>query len=472
MHRDLVIFDTLAAILKARMRRFLLIPALAAIIWGCGDGGSNGTGGNGAIGGSGTGGSGGVGGAGTTEFSASVIGTGGPLPARPVMYATSDGVHLVTLITDDDGRVTFTDLPTGGFITAPVVENATMVRLQTVAGIGYGDTIELRASGADEATVGGFSISVSNLSAGTSSYNVFVPTDQFSNPSGSNDLFEGLLNAATIAPGGLFNAIGIANVEGRQEIGFAADVPIEGAPPTQSAAAAITSWGFPTGFINARITNVSGGLLSVLIRTAAYRDARPYQARNFTNEVSEEFTARLPQSSDFNDRAVATFELGDSVDTVLLRAQNVVAADVGPEDTNLETSSAEFLPQPINATRNIDALTSSYGWSPPPDCDGAALDASLLSFTGVLDQRSYAWTMLAPYSDVVTMPALDPELTNDLFPEGIVEEAWTLEARAYVSAEYEAVRRTAPAFLTPEQWLGRQQGEGKICVAAASLGLP
>lgn len=454
------------------MRCFLLILALAVANAGCGDAGSNGTGGNGAIGGAGTGGSAGVGGAGVTEFSASVIGAGGPAPERPVMYASSDGAHLLTLVTDQNGRVTFTDLPTGGFMTAPVVENAAVVRLQTVAGIGNGDMIELRATAADEVAVGGFSISTSNLTVGTSSYNVFVPTEQFSNLSGSNDRFEGPLTAASIAASGLFNAIGVANVQGRQEIGFAADLPVEGDPPTQSATAAITNWDLPTGFINARITNASNGPLNVLIRTAGYRDARPYQTRNFTTEVSEEFTARLPESSDFNDRAVATFELRDSADPVLLRTQNVVAADVGPGDTDLDTSSAAFLPHPTNAMHSIDARTSSYGWSTPPDCDGVALDASLVSFSGVLDQRSYAWTMLAPYSDTVAMPALDPELAPDLFPDGIVEETWTLEARAYVGVDYEAVRRTPPALLPPEQWLAGRQGEGKICVAAASLGLP
>jgi hypothetical protein len=371
-------------------------------------------------------------------------------------------------------------VPPGGFITAPVIQNQAVVSLQTVGGIGNGDTIELRATAAEEVPIGSFSIATSKLSPETTGYNVFVPSEQFSNLDSLNRRFDGILTASTIGPSGFFNAMGIANIDdGRVEIGWTTDVPLVGAPPAQTANGSISNWSTPTGVIAASIMNVSGSPFSVSIRVRGYRDARPYQTRNFTrtenNPLSdgETHTAPLVQSTSFNDRALAIFT-NPKLDGASFKTQRIVASDVSsePGNTSLTTTTDDFLPEPSGATRDIDARSSAYGWTPTPTCDGIAINASLLSFSGVLEQNSYSWTMLAPYSDTVTMPQLDPNLADALFPDGIVEETWALEARGYVDSDYETVRQTKPALLTPEQLLGRQEGSREVCVATASAGVP
>jgi hypothetical protein len=269
--------------------------------------------------------------------------------------------------------------------------------------------------------------------------------------------------------------VGIANIDtGRVEIGWATDVPIVGSPPALNANGSISNWSPPTGIIEASIMNVSGSDFSVSLRVRGYRDTRPYQTRNFNGVVAngETFTRPLVQSTSFNDRAVAIFETSEALNDVSFKTQRIVAGDVSSGNTSLATSTADFLPQPSGATRDIDARSSAYGWTPSPTCDGIAINASLLSFSGVLEQNSYSWTMLAPYSDIVTMPELDPDLADALFPDGIVEETWALEARGYVDSDYETVRQTKPALLTPEQLLGRQEGSREVCVATASAGGP
>ena len=456
------------------MRGILLVSTLLIVAAGCDDSSSSG----GAGGDPGSGGGGGTGASGGTDvrgFSVTVVGTDGPVVNAPAMYATSDGTHLLTLMTDDNGEATFTDVPPGGFITAPVIQNQAAVGLQTVGGIGIDDTIELRTTTADVLPTGSFSLSASNLSPGTVNYNLFVPSEQFSNPDGSNAVFDGSLTASAIGPSGLFNAVGIANINtGRVEIGWTTDVPIVGAPPAQTATGSISNWGAPTGSINAGIMSVSGSEFSVSILVRGYRDAQPYQTRNFNNAVpnGQTFTAPLVQSTSFNDRAVAIFETSEASDGVSFGTQRIVAGDVSSGNTSLATSTADFLPQPSGATRDIDARSSDYGWAPTPTCGGTALNASLLSFSGVLEQRSYSWTMLAPYADTVTMPELDPDLADALFPDGIIEETWLLEARGYADSDYETVRQTKPALLAPEQLLGRQEGDGEVCVATASVRVP
>jgi hypothetical protein len=396
------------------------------------------------------------------------------------MYATSDGTHLLTLMTDENGEATFSNVPPGGFITAPVIQNQAVVSLQTVGGIENGDMIELRATAAEEVPIGSFSIATSNLSSEIENYNVFVPSEQFSSgePPLNRD-FPGTLTASTIGPSGFFNAVGIANIKtGTQEIGWATDLPLGGDPPTQTANGSISNWSAPTGVIAAGITNVpdSGSAFSVLIEVRGYRDTRPYQTKNFNNTVGvgQTFTAPLAQSTGFNDRAVAIFKTSEASDGVSFGTQRIVASDVSsePGNTSLTTTTADFLPEPSGATRDIDARSSAYGWTPTPTCAGIAINASVLSFGGVLGQSSYSWTMLAPYSDTVTMPELDPDLADALFPDGIVEETWALEARGYVDSDYETIRRTKPALLTPEQLLGRQEGSREVCVATASAGVP
>ena len=454
------------------MRGILLVPTLLVVAAGCSNGSSSG-GAGGDSGSGGDGGSGASGGTDATGFSVTVIGTDGPVVNAPAMYAMSDGTHLLTLMTDDNGEATFTDVPLGGFITAPVIQNQA-VSLQTVGGIGNGDTIELRATTADVLPIGSFSISALNLSPETQNYNLFVPSEQFSNSDGSNAVFVGPLTASAIGPSGLFNAFGIANImTGRVEIGWTTDVPIVGAPPAQTASGSISNWGTQTGSINAGIMNVSGSEFSVSIRVRGYRDTQPYQTRNFNNNVpnGQTFTAPLAQSTSFNDRAVAIFETSEASDGVSFGTQRIVADDVSSGNTSLATSTADFLPQPSGATRDIDARSSDYGWTPTPTCGGTALNASLLSFGGMLEPKSYSWTMLAPYSDTVTMPELDPDLADALFPDGIIEETWLLEARGYVDSDYETVRQTKPALLAPEQLLGRQEGGGEVCAATASVGV-
>jgi hypothetical protein len=338
--------------------------------------------------------------------------------------------------------------------------------------------IELRATAAEEVPIGSFSIATSNLSSETLGYNVFVPSEQFSSLDPSGREFPGTLTASTIGPSGFFNAVGIANIDGgKQEIGWTTDVLLVGAPPGQTANGSISNWSTPTGVIAAGIMNVSGSEFSVEIVVRGYRDTRPYQTRTFNdNDLpdGETFTAPLVQSTSFNDRAVAIFKTSEASDGVSFGTQRIVASDVSsePGNTSLTTSTADFLPEPSGATRDIDARSSAYGWTPTPTCDGIAINASLLSFGGVLEQNSYSWTMLTPYSDIVTMPELDPDLADTLFPDGIVEETWALEARGYVDSDYETVRQTKPALLTPEQLLGRQEGSREVCVATASAGVP
>jgi len=379
--------------------------------------------------------------------------------------------HLLTLMTDENGEATFSNVPSGGFITAPVIQNLAVVNLQTVGGIGDGDTIELWATTAEEVPIGSFSIATSSLSSGTVNYNVFVPSEQFSSPDDSIRVFDGTLTASAIGPSGFFNAVGIANINtGTVEIGWATDLPLVSAPPGQNANGSISNWSTPTGFIRAGIVNDSDSDFSVSLRIRGYRDTRPYQTRNFNGPVAngETFTRPLAQSTSFNDRAVAIFETSEAPNGVSLKTQGIVASEVSSDNTNLTTSTEDFLPEPSGATRNIDARSSAYGWTPIPTCGGTALNASLLSFSGALEQQSYSWTMLAPYSDTVTMPELDPDLADALFPDGIIEETWLLEARGYVDSDYETVRRTKPALLTPEQLLGRQDGSREVCVATAS----
>jgi len=456
------------------MRGVLLVLTFLIVATGCNDGSSSG----GAGGEAGVGGDGGTsanGGTGGQGFSVTVIGTGGPVVDAPAMYATSDGTHRLTLMTDENGEATFTNVPPGGFITAPVIQNQEVVSLQTVGGIGDGDTIELRATTAEEVPIGSFSIATSNSSPGTLNYNVFVPSEQFSSPDSSNRVFDGTLTASTIGPSGFFNAVGIANINtGRVEIGWATDLPLVGAPPMQTANGSITNWSAPTGVIEAGIMNVSGSAFSVSIRVRGYHDTRPYQTKNFNNDVpnGQTFKAPLAQSTSFNDRAIAIFEASEAANGVSFKTQRIVASEVSSGNTILTTSTADFLPEPSGATRDIDARLSEYGWTPTPTCDGVPINASLLSFSGELVEKSYSWTMLAPYSDIVTMPELDPNLADALFPDGIIEETWTLEARGYVDSDYETVRQTKPALLTPEQLLGRQEGSQEVCVATASAGVP
>jgi hypothetical protein len=459
------------------MRGIFLFLTLLIVATGCSDSSKSGGAGGEAGAGGGGGGTGGDGGTGGQGFSVTVIGAGGPVVNAPAMYATSDGTHLLTLMTDENGEATFTNVPPGGFITAPVVrdQDQAVVSLQTVGGIGNGDTIELRATTAEEVPIGTFSVAASNLSPGALNYNVFVPSEQFSSPDGSDRDFppgpRGTLTASTIGPSGFFNAVGIANIDiGTVEIGWATDVPLVGAPPAQTADGSISNWSTPTGFIRAGIMNVSDSAFSVSIRVRGYRDTRPYQTKDFNSVVpnGQTFTAPLALSTSFNDRVIAIFTSPPS-SGVSFKTQRVVAGEVSAGNTDLTTSTADFLPEPSGATRDIDARSSAYGWSPIPTCDGAAINASLLSFSGVLEENSsYSWTMLAPYSDTVTMPELDPDLADALFPVGIIEETWTLEARGYVDSDYETVRRTKPALLTPEQLLGRQEGSQEVCVATAS----
>jgi hypothetical protein len=427
-------------------------------------------------------GSGGGAGPGTASFSVTLIDETELLSDRLVMYADADGKHVATTLSSQGGVARFTNVPAGGFVTAQLANTTELLSLQTVAGVQDGDAITLVAADAfgvpSTWSLGRAAITVSSLPESAKQYLLYHPGHLTGVLTEVPFTSEVSFSTHTIGPSGTYNALAVAELEDRSvAFGFVTDVALEGLIPNASVAGTIDSWAAPTGTVRAELRNVSKVHLPVVILLGGYRDAQRFLTEAGSESLPSGATlnTELQVSSDFHDRAVATFVLDVFGNPIALANERFVASTAIPDDGDTEviwTSTDDFLPSLVVASHDFAERSSAYDWTRTPLCDGVPPNVSLLELVGKRESTSYSWKMLGPYHDELRMPELDPAYAEVLFPSDLEEDQWTLEARAYPEGSFDSVRLANPALLPPLTWLGHQTGAEAVCVSRARTGAP
>ena len=135
---------------------------------------------------------------------------------------------------------------------------------------------------------------------------------------------------------------------------------------------------------------------------------------------------------------------------------------------SISVSTDDFLPLPTNASADVETRSGSFGYTDTPTCGGSAANAMELLVLGFVDSVAHQWTMWAPYSDSVTMPELDPELADELFPSGLTQTGWILEARVYPNGGFDSARQSSTELADPQSWLAGESQYDQICGAIAN----
>jgi len=399
---------------------------------------------------------------------------GQPWVGAPVMYANVNGEHLGTVMSDDAGKAVFVDYPSGGFVTAAVFPDieGDAFDLRTVGGVQYGDEIVISIS---SRRLGDLAIQGFNAPPGTASYSYGVPT--FAQTTEVLDApLKIALSDQTLEPDGTLAATAIARDAEGKILGLATleGIAVEGTPPDAIVTGAFSSWNEDPGFIDVVLRNDSATEISAIVASFAYRQGRKYQ-RGATEiadvAMADTLASPIPVDVGFNDKVIGSLSMvaGDKPVAVSSYAASRSDSLGDGEMSSLRASSDDILPLLLNTTRDITTRKASYGWDETPICAAGTPNISYMYFLGSSDDLKgfYSWSIVTPFADTVSMPQLDPNFAEALFPQGLIERQWELQALTYPEADMRSIRGAFRGYLEPHDWLAQRESDGEVCATRA-----
>jgi hypothetical protein len=388
--------------------------------------------------------------------------------------ADSDGAYLDTVEADASGMA-LVEVPAGGFITAVRERKGGEVLLETVAAVEDGDELWFFDSGTEvPERVGQLSLTLAGPAAPGLSFEAMLP-DQRTAAFGMwlPTVLEVPLTAASFTNGALDVLVERRSASSPEPAyAHALDLSTQGATPNQLAAATLSSWNNDPGTVRVVARNDGDAPLELSTEAVAVRCGGLVVGEQRSGRVPAGGSLELDLRVDdeFFDRVVAHVAHSGSapgarvVQEVFVPETSLPAAGT---TLRLDLGTSE-LPE-VAARVDVDFFTGRARLHSPslPNCGSRASNVLRLQLSGSTQGGQHRWRLIAPASDTVALPELDPKVEYSLWPAAdFANRDWEHHLMALPDVGYAGVRNDPQHGRGADYWACKDSASQPVCSSA------